>query len=59
MNDLATLKNIAKKRHDNLQDRQTYYVELLEDHIKTQNEVIETFEQELSILTFALTQEKS
>jgi hypothetical protein len=59
MNDLATLKNIAKKRHDNPQERLACYVELLEAHIETQNEVIETFEQELNILTLVLTQEKS
>ena len=59
LNDLAFFKDLAHKSRDNPQDRQACYVELLESNIETQNEVIETFEQELNILTFALTQEKS
>lgn len=59
MNDLPFLKNLAFKNRDNLQDRLACYVELLEDHIETQDELIATFEQELGLLSIELTQEKS
>ena len=59
MNHLARLKDLAFKSRELPQDRLACYVELLEAHIKTQNELIETFEQELGLLSIELTQEKS
>ena len=59
MNDLAFLKDLAFKNRDNPQDRLACYVEFLEAHIETQNELIATFEQELGLLSIELTQEKS
>jgi len=59
MNDLAFLKELAFTAHDNPQDQIACYVELLEAHIETKNELIATFEQELGLLSIELTQEKS
>ena len=59
MNDLDFLKDLAFRNRDNPQDRLACYVELLEAHIETQNELIATFEQELGLLSIELTQEKS
>ena len=56
---MKQLKDLAHKSRDNPQDRLACYVELLEAHIKTQNEMIETFQQELALLSIELTQEKS
>ena len=59
MNDLAFLKDLAFKNRDNPLDRLACYVELLEAHIETQDELIATFEQELGLLSIELTQEKT
>jgi hypothetical protein len=59
MNDLAFLKQLAFTSRAKPQDRLACYVEFLEAHIETQNEVIKTFEQELDLLSIELTQEKS
>jgi hemerythrin-like domain-containing protein len=56
---MKQLKDLAHKSRDNPQDRLACYVELLEAHIETQNELIATFEQELGLLSIELTQEKS
>lgn len=59
LNDLAYFKDLADKSRDNPQDRQACYVELLESNIETQNQVIETFVEELKLILVELTQEKS
>jgi hemerythrin-like domain-containing protein len=56
---MKRLKDLAHKSRDNPQDRLACYVELLEAHIETQNELIATFEQELGLLLIELTQEQS
>jgi hypothetical protein len=59
MNDTALLKDLAFKSRDNPQDRLALYVELLEAHIRSQDELLETFQQELDQILIELTQEQS
>jgi hypothetical protein len=59
MNDTALLKDLAFKSRDNPQDRLALYVELLEAHIQSQDELLETFKQELDQILIELTQEQS
>ena len=59
MNDTALLKDLAFKSRDNPQDRLALYVELLEAHIKSQDALLETFQQELDQILIELSQEQS
>ena len=59
MNDTALLKDLAFKSRDNPQDRLALYVELLEAHIQSQDELLETFQQELDQIIIELSQEQS
>jgi len=59
MNHLARLKDLAIKSRELPQDRLALYVELLEAHIQSQDALLETFEQELGLLSIELSQEKS
>ena len=59
MNDTALLKDLAFKSRDNPQDRLALYVELLEAHIQSQDELLETFQQELDLILIELSQEQS
>jgi hemerythrin-like domain-containing protein len=59
MNDLKFLKDLAHKSRDNSQDRIACYVELLEAHIETQNQLLETFQQELDQIIIELSQEQA
>jgi hypothetical protein len=59
MNDTALLKDLAFKSRNNSQDRLALYVELLEAHIQSQDELLETFRQELDLILIELSQEQS
>jgi hypothetical protein len=59
MNDTALLKDLAFKSRDNPQERLALYVELLEAHILSQDELLETFQQEIDQIIIELTQEQS
>ena len=59
MNDTALLKDLAFKSRDNPQDRLALYVELLEAHIQSQDELLKTFQQELDQILIELSQEQS
>ena len=59
MNHLARLKDLAFKSRELPQDRLALYVELLEALIQSQDALLETFEQELGLLSIELSQEKS
>lgn len=59
MNDTARLKDLAFKSRDNPQDRLALYVELLEAHIRSQDALLETFQQELDQIIIELSQEQS
>jgi len=56
---MKLLKDLAFKSSDNPQEQIACYVALLESHIETQNQLLETFQQELDLLLLELTQEKS
>ena len=56
---MKLLKDLAFKSSDNPQEQIACYVALLESHIETQNHLLETFQQELALLSIELTQEKS
>jgi hypothetical protein len=56
---MKLLKDLAYKSSDNPQEQIACYVALLESHIETQNHLLETFQQELGLLSIELSQEKS
>jgi hemerythrin-like domain-containing protein len=56
---MKQLKDLAFKSSKNPQDQIACYVELLEAHIETQNQLLETFQQELDQILIELSQEQS
>ena len=56
---LENLAQLAAAHITNYVDRLALHIKLLEAHIRSQDELLDTFKQELAILLIELTQEKS
>ena len=56
---LENFAQLAAKYSSNPRDRLAFHVGLLEAHIRSQDEVLKTFQQELNLLLIELTQEQA
>ena len=56
---LENFAQLAAKYSSNPRDRLAFHVGLLEAHIRSQDELLETFQQELDQILIELTQEQS
>jgi hypothetical protein len=56
---MKQLKDLAFKSRNHPQERLALYVELLEAHIKHQDDLLATFQQELDQILIELSQEQS
>ena len=56
---LENFAQLAAKYSSNPRDALTFYVGLLEAHIRSQDALLETFQQELDQILIELTQEQS
>ena len=56
---LENLAQLAASHSINYADRLGLHIKLLEAHIRSQDEVLKTFQQELNLLLIELSQEKS
>ena len=59
MTTLENFEQLAAKFSDNQADRLAYHVGLLEAHIRHQDDLLETFQQELDQIIVELTKEQS
>lgn len=56
---LENFAQLAASHSTNEADRIAFYIELLEAHIRSQDELLETFQQELDQILIELSQEQS
>ena len=56
---LENFAQLAAKYSSNPRDRLAFHVGLLESHIRSQDALLETFQQELDQILIELTQEQS
>ena len=56
---LENFAQLAASHSINETDRIAFYIELLEAHIRSQDELLETFQQELDQILIELSQEQS
>jgi len=56
---MKQLKDLAYRIHRHPQERLAFYAELLEAHIKHQDDLLATFQQELDQIRIELSKEKS
>jgi hypothetical protein len=59
MTALENFSQLAAKYSDNQADRLAYHVGLLEAHIKHQDELLATFQQEFEQIIFEMNKEQS